>query len=107
MADFEKLWHRACDHFNVSSDVATRWHNRIRNQYSGEPVRAQHNLHLLDKKCKFLADLEDVLFIPDFLVFTLAFQYFHFNPHEIDTELNCTVFREFYTDAGINDVSGI
>lgn len=103
--NFEDMWRRACDHFNISSDVANRWHDQIKAQYNTEPFRAQHNLDLLDKKCEFLADMESVLLIPDFVVFTLAFQYYHFNPHEIDTELNCTVFREFYTDAGIHDVS--
>lgn len=107
MSYFEQLWAKSCERYDVSSDLATHWHKLIAHKYSSEPNRHQHNLNLLDKKCKFLCELQSTLHFSEYLIFTLAFQYYHFDSIKLCTEMNCAAFRQFYGDSGINDVSTI
>lgn len=105
MSYFGKLWSKSCENYAVSKDVAAHWHRLIQTKYSTEPNRFQHNFHLLEKKCQFLFDLRETITFADYIVFTLAFQYYHFDSNALCCEMNCSAFREFYGEAGINDVS--
>lgn len=105
MSHFNKLWSRSCENYAVSKDVAMHWHHLIETKYSTESNRYQHNFHLLEKKCKFLYELRETITFADYIVFTLAFQYYHFDSNALCCDMNCSAFREFYGEAGINDVS--
>lgn len=105
MSSLEKLWYQTTENQNISPEIAKRWLNLVQTKYNSESHRVYHNLDVLDKKCAFLISIEASLQYSDNLIFAIVFQYFHFDLKTDCSEQNCTSFREFVTEAGIDNVS--
>lgn len=102
---FQDSWTKACVHCKIPHDIAERWLNVIRTKYNTESHRFYHNSNILNEKCKFLLSLDSSVQFSDYLIFALAFQYYHFDLKSDCCELNCTAFRQFFEETGIDDVS--
>lgn len=105
MSSFEKLWYQSNENQKIPPDIAKRWLNLIQTKYNTEPHRIYHNLNVLNKKCEFLLSIESSIQLSDCLIFALVFQYYHFDLKSDCSERNCTAFREFITEAAIDNVS--
>lgn len=105
MSAFEKLWFQSCESEKIPTETANAWLHKIQTKYSTESHRFYHNLNVLHRKCDFLLSIESTVQYSDYLVFAIAFQYYHFDLNTDCIELNMTAFREFYNSAGIDNVS--
>lgn len=106
MSSLDKLWYQSNENQKIAVDIAKRWLNSIQTKYNTESHRIYHNLNVLNKKCEFVLANVAVEY-SDYLIFAIIFQYYHFDLKSDCSETNCTAFREFYTDAGVDNVSVI
>lgn len=107
MSSFEKYWLQSCDNQKIPPEIAKKWLKSIQTKYNTESNRIYHNFNVLIKKCDFFDSLEKIGLVncSDYLVFAIAFQYYHFDLKTNCNELNCIAFRELCNEAAINDVS--
>lgn len=105
MSSFEKYWIKSCDNQKILPEIAKNWLKSIQTKYNTESNRIYHNFNVLTKKCDFLDSLKGLVNFSDYLIFAIAFQYYHFDLKTDCNELNCTGFRKFCNEAAINDVS--
>lgn len=107
MSNFEKYWLKSCDNQKIPPEIAKNWLKSIQTKYNTEPNRIYHNFNVLLKKCDFLDSLNAVGLVDfsDYLIFAIAFQYYHFDLKTDCSESNCNGFREFCNEAAANDVS--
>lgn len=107
MSNFEKYWLQSCENQKVPPEVANRWLQCIQTKYNTESNRVYHNFTVLIKKCDFLDSLATIGLanFSDYLIFAIAFQYYHFDLKSDCSESNCIAFHELCNEAAINDVS--
>lgn len=105
MSTFENCWYQSCENQKITKETAKIWLNKIQTKYNTESHRIYHNLKVLNKKCDFLLSLGSSVQFSDYLVFAIAFQYYHFEMNTDCSALNCTAFNEFYNASGIGNVS--
>lgn len=95
----ESIWISSCNHFEISPEVSEKWLKKILVKYS-EPCRFYHNeSEMFLKKLEFLTNSSKSI------IFASIFQYFEFDLNLSCVEINCNSFKEFYLEAGLNDVS--
>lgn len=105
-SSLSELWFEVCGKQKIPQETAKRWLDTIETKYNRESHRFYHNANILNQKCDFIRSLDSsAIGIPDYLIFAIVFQYFHYDTKSECSEKNRNVFREFCTEAGIDDVS--
>lgn len=105
MSSLDKLWCQSTENQNIAPDIAKRWLHLIQTKYNSETHRIYHNLNVLTKKCEFLLSIGSSIKYSDYVVFAIVFQYYHFDLKTDCCEKNCTAFREFIIETGVENVS--
>lgn len=95
----ENIWISSCNDFEINPEVAEKWLKKILQKYS-ESGRFYHNESVM-----FLKKLEFLQNSSKSIIFASIFQYFEFDLNQSCVELNCNVFKEFFLEAGLKDVS--
>lgn len=105
-SSLHELWSKACDNEKINREISKRWLDTVETKYNTESHRFYHNANILYKKCDFLQSINSTsVKISDYLIFATVFQYFHFDLKSECSEKNRDTFRQFYKEAGIDDVS--
>lgn len=110
MSSFEIFWLKSCANQRIPSEYAEKWLKSIQTKYNTESSRIYHNSNVLIKKCDFLDSLcasNSIAKFDDYLIFAIAFQYYHFDLKTDYVDRNCIAFREMCDDASVSDVSWI
>lgn len=105
MSSFEKRWIESCQNQKIPPNIANKWLQTIQTKYNTESHRIYHNFTVLSNKSKCLHSIAAIANVSDYLIFALAFQYYHFDLKINCTEQNCQAFREFYNESGVDNVS--
>lgn len=107
MSNFEKYWLQSCVNQKIPPEIARDWLKTIQDKYNTESNRIYHNFNVLTKKCDFLHSLDTIGLVnfSDYLIFAIAFQYYHFDLKIDCSEKNCIAFRELCKNAAVDDVS--
>lgn len=107
MSSFENFWIKSCDNQKIPPELAKKWLKSIQTKYNTESNRIYHNFNVLTKKCDFLDSLNAIGLVnfSDYLIFAIAFQYYHFDLKTDCSESNCNGFRELCNEAAVSDVS--
>lgn len=101
------LWNRMCEKRKISPSIAHHWLNRILQKYDTESHRSYHTSQILRTKCELIHELDALNQIKsiDSLAFAIFFQYYEFDVKSNCSDKNGDAFRQFYTEANVDDVS--
>lgn len=95
----DALWRVICEKQNIPKAITESWLDKIHKKYS-DSNRFYHNeVCMINKKLSFIENSSD------FIVFATIFQYYEFDSKRNCTEQNCNVFRDFYKESGVDNVS--
>lgn len=95
----ESFWRQLCGNLNVPEDVTGKWLSLLLTRYS-LPERFYHNedVMFLTHKLPHLTLAKDPA-----VALACLFQYLEYRPKTDLSDENCALFREFATEAALND----
>lgn len=95
----EQFWSSLCRELNVPEAIASKWFRQILDGYSS-PGRCYHNVEVmfLTHKLPYLDVAKDSA-----MALASTFQYLEYRPNTDLSQENCVLFKEFATEAGLEE----